>query len=227
MYNGLFNEKHFIAPVDIIDFKVKKLIPSGFYDSNILCNKCDNEIIGSLENYSKIVFYGGKGKAEYFPKIERKINQLNQKYLHLINIDYCKFKLFLLSILWRASISKQKFFESVNLGEHESIIGKMIYDKNPGKSSDYPVGLFILNESKTFPTKMIANPIRIEKNKDLSYLFLLNGLVINFKVQGSGDREFYEHIKIKEDNTMDVFIFDEMNGQEFVDLYLKQKLRYK
>jgi hypothetical protein len=99
MYKGLFNEKHFIAPMDIVKLKVKKLIPTGFYDSNILCEKCDNQIIGNLESYSSIVVGGGKGKAEMYPIFERRINQLNQKYLQLINIDYTKFKLFLLSIM--------------------------------------------------------------------------------------------------------------------------------
>ncbi len=227
MYKGLFDKKHFIAPVDIVELKVKKNIPTGFYDSNILCKKCDNQIIGNLESYSSIVLWGGQGKAESYPIIKRKINQLNQKYLHIINIDYTKFKLFLLSIIWRASISKQKFFESVNLGEQEKKIGKMIYDKNPGKSSDYPVGLFVLNENINSPTKMIANPIKIQTGENLSYLFLINRFVINYKIEGSGDIDFYERIKIKEDNTMNVNIFDEKSSQEFIDTYLKQKLRYK
>lgn len=227
MYKGLFNEKHFIAPVDLIEFKAKKLIPTGSYDSNILCENCDNQIIGNLESYSSIVIWGGQGKAESYPKFEGRLNQLNQKYLHLINIDYTKFKLFLLSVIWRASISKQKIFENVNLGEHERKIGKMIYENNPGKSNVYPVGIFVLSENENSPTKMIANPIKVETEKNLSYLFLINGFVINYKIEGNGDFEFYEQIKIKEDNTMDVCIFDEKHSQEFLDNYLKQKLRYK
>lgn len=224
MYRGLFNEKHFIAPVNLIDLKAKKLISTGFYDSNILCEKCDNQIIGNLESYSSIVIWGGRGNAESFPKIEGRLNQRNQKYLHLYDIDYTKFKLFLLSIIWRASISKQKIFENVNLGIHEVIIGKMIYENNPGKSNDYPVSMFVLNENKNSPTKMIANPIKVN---DLVYHFLINGFVINYKIEGNDDLEFYEQIMIKEDNTMDVYIFDEKDSQEFLDKYLKKKLRYK
>lgn len=103
----------------------------------------------------------------------------------------------------------------------------MIYHNNPGSSSEYPVGLFLFQENKTLPTKLIANPIKIEKDKNLSYLFLINGLVINYKVQGDSDKEFYEQIKIKDDNSMDVYIFDEKHGQEFIDSYLKRKFRYK
>ena len=227
MYFGLFDEKHFIAPLDLIEFKRKKFLPNGFYDSTILCNECDNEIIGRLESYSRIVILGGKGNTENYPKIEKRINQLNHKYLHVVNIDYLKFKLFLLSIIWRASISKHKSFESVYLYEHENIIGKMIYTNDPGKSFDYPVGLFLIEENKILPTKLIAKPIRTVSGENLSYSFLINGLVINYKIQGSGDKEFYDQIAIKEDNTMNVCIFDEKNGTEYIDLYLKRKIRYK
>ncbi len=71
MYYGLFDEKHFIAPIDLIEFKRKKLLPAGFYDYDILCKECDNEVIGKLESYSKIVLYGGKGKVENYPKVEK------------------------------------------------------------------------------------------------------------------------------------------------------------
>lgn len=228
MYKGLFDEKHFIAPLDLIEFKKKKLLPNGFYDSNILCEGCDNKIIGNLESYSSIVIWGGKGNVDSYPTYENKINQLNQKFLYLTNVDYSKFKLFLLSIIWRASISRQKFFDSVSLGEkHENRIAKMIFENTPCESDDYPVGIFVLTENNYSPTKMISNPIKVKKDNDLSYLFLINGLVINFKIEGEDDKEFYDHIKIKENNTMDVYLFDKKDSKEFLDNYLKKKLRYK
>lgn len=226
MYYGLFDEKHFIAHVDLINFKRKDLLPNGFYDSKILCYECDNEIIGQLESYSKIVIYGGKGNSKKYPNYEKRINQLNQKYLLLTNIDYKRFKLFLLSILWRASISNHKFFESVKLNEHEDIIGKMIYNNDPGTTFEYPAGMFIFEENKKLPTKLIAKPIRTESAGNLSYSFLINGLVLNYKIQGNGDKEFYNQIAIKDDNTMNVYIFNEKNGIKFIDLYLKRKIRY-
>src|SRR5665647_2165945 len=82
MYKGLFDENHFIAQIDLIEFKRKRLLPNGFYDSNILCENCDNVILGILESYASIVIWGGKGKPDYYPKFEGKINQLNQKFLH-------------------------------------------------------------------------------------------------------------------------------------------------
>lgn len=227
MYKGLFDEKHFIAPVDLIEFKRKKLQPNGFYDSDILCDDCDRKLLGSLESYSSIVIWGGKARQDQYPAFEKKANQLNQKFLHLTNVNYTKFKLFLLSIIWRASISKQMIFDSVSLGEHEDKIRKMILENDPGRSYEYPVGVFVLTENSNHPTKMIANPIKVKHGDNLSYLFLINGLVINYKIDGEEDKEFYDHIMINENNTMNVYIFDEKGSQEFLDNYLKTKIRYK
>jgi hypothetical protein len=227
MYKGLFDENHFIAQVDLIEFKKKRLLPNGFYDSNILCDNCDNVILGILESYASIVIWGGKGKPEYYPKFEGRINQLNQKFLHLTNIDYTKFKLFLLSIIWRASISKHKMFNSVSLGEHEDSIRKMIIENNPGSKDLYPVGVFMLKQNDKGPTKMISNPLPVKKDKSLIYHFLINGLVINYRIEGLDDQELYDQIAIKEDNTMDIIIFNEKESSEYLDTYFKKKIRFK
>jgi hypothetical protein len=227
MYKGLFDENHFIAPLDLINFKRRKFLPNGFYDSNILCENCDNVILGNLESYANIVIWGSKGSRVCYPKFEKRINGLNQRFLHLTNLDYKKFKLFLLSIVWRASISHHKVFESVSLGEHEDIIRKMLFENNPKSTDNYPVGMFILSKTAKGPTKMIANPIPIKQENSLSYHFLINGLVINYRIEGQADKELYEQIAIKEDNTMDIYIFNEKETTEYLDSYLKKKLRYK
>jgi len=227
MYKGLFDENHFIAPIDLIEFKRKKLLPNGFYDSNILCENCDNKILGNLESYASLVIWGGKGNPDSCAKFEGRTNQLNQKFLHLTNLDYTKFKLFLLSIIWRASISNHKMFNSVSLGEHGDRIRKMIIENNPSSEDNYPVGMFILTQNERGPTKMISNPIPIKKDKSLIYHFLINGLAINYNIEGQADKELYDQITIKENNTMDVFIFNEKESTEYLDSYLKKKLRYK
>jgi hypothetical protein len=227
MYKGLFDENHFIAPFDLIKFERKKLLPNGYYDSNILCENCDNVILGNLESYASFVIWGGQGNPDYYPRFEKRINNLNQRFLHLTNLDYKKFKLFLLSIVWRASVSRNRIFEFVSLGEHEDLIRKMLIENNPGSINDYPVGIFILTQNDRGPTKMISNPIPIKNDKILSYHFLINGLVINYSIAGQADKELYDHITIKENNTMDIFIFNEKESTDYIDCYLKNKLRYK
>lgn len=228
LYHGLFNETHFIATIELEDFKNRKRIPTGVYDKHLLCRDCDNRIIGRFESYARNVLLGCKGNIETQPIIEQRINQLNRKYLHVKNINYSKFKLFLLSILWRASISEQNFFKSIKLSvEHETAIGKMILDNNPKSVNDYPIGLFLFEENTSFNTKLIASPIKIENTKMLSYVFLINGLSIHYKIHGDNDDEFFTQIGLKETGEIDVYIYDEENGKKYFDNYLGYKLRYK
>src|SRR5690606_22273539 len=53
-------------------------------------------------------------------------------------IDYTKFKLFALSVLWRAGVSRNNFFRDVELGPHQEKLRYMLLNDHPGESSEYP-----------------------------------------------------------------------------------------
>lgn len=226
MYEGLFNEKHFIADFDLIGDRGTRFQPNGYYDSNLLCEECDNVLIGRLENYAKIILFGGEGKFSDYHRIEQEVDVLGNTILHIKNIDYQRFKLFLLSVLWRASLSKQKIFRHVNLGNHEEIIRKMIYDSNPGLESEYPIGILLFTPNDICPTKFIANPFPVENEGNLSYIFTINGMIINFKLSGNGELEIYDRLMIKSNNTMDIVVMNEKSSIEYLDIYMKGKFRY-
>jgi hypothetical protein len=57
------------------------------------------------------------------------------------DIDYSRFKLFVLSMLWRASVSSQPFFARIQLGKYEPIIAEMLRNQNPGNFDEFPVVL--------------------------------------------------------------------------------------
>jgi len=122
--------------------KTIKKFQTGEYDRDILCAKCENEVLCQrYEDYAAKVYQLIDSKLKSFKGIKIELitnkNGVNGKYIN--GIDYTKFKLFLLSILWRASISKRDFFDQVKLGnKHEEIIRKMIFDENPKQPEDYP-----------------------------------------------------------------------------------------
>lgn len=227
MYQGLFDKNHFIAPLLLENLSVGKMKPTGFYDSKILCADCDNRIIGSLESYARKVLYGGKGNPDKFHKLVSASSTDGNNLLHFENIDYSKFKLFFLSILWRASISKQKIFNQVELYEHEETIRLMILKNEPKDDLLYPVGLMLLKVNKVAPTKLIVDPAKIEAKGTLSYVFIINGMVIDYNIYGEAFASIFNSIRIREDNTMNILLLNEMNTINYVDNVLKQKLRYK
>ena len=206
MYQGLFDDKHFMVLINMNSPIRKSLKPTGLYDKHILCNKCDGQVIGSLESFAKKVLHGGRGRPENYHRIERGIDQQGYQVLRLENVDYTKFKLFLLSIIWRASISRQPFFKSTALGQYEEVIRGMVLSNSPGEESDFSVGLMRLTKSNTQPTKLIAPPIPIAPdNKNLAYILIVNEIAIFCKIAGKEDSELYEEISIKKDGSMNVY----------------------
>ena len=59
----------------------------------------------------------------------------------IAQFDYKRLKLFFVSLLWRASISTQKFFKRISLGPQESTLRDMILTESPGPPEQYGVTL--------------------------------------------------------------------------------------
>ncbi len=54
-----------------------------------------------------------------------------------VQLDYKNFRLFLLSVLWRSSITEHPFFEHVDLGPHEEVLRQMLLQSDPGDPDQY------------------------------------------------------------------------------------------
>jgi hypothetical protein len=57
------------------------------------------------------------------------------------NLNYDLFVLFLLSVLWRASVSSVGFFEDVDLGPYEERIRELLWNNRAPQPSEYAVML--------------------------------------------------------------------------------------
>lgn len=187
LYQGLFDAKHkmfYFKPFKVgtgEDF-VKR--PStGEYEGGILCHDCEHRVLGQYESYARNIFYSTQLKAHERLHIEKKRTDEEIFIIQVHNIDYRKFKIFLLSILWRASISSRPFFNSVKLGRHEEVIRKMIYEGNAGAFSDFPIFIATYLHNKTVSSDLISQPRRIEiMNSNTSYVFLISGFFYTFYV---------------------------------------------
>lgn len=65
-----------------------------------------------------------------------------------IKVPYTEFKLFQLSILFRASVSTLPSFSSTLLGPHESRIRTMLLTSDPGRQSEYPIIGFVVGDKQ-------------------------------------------------------------------------------
>lgn len=128
MFKSIYDDKHeFILLSSSVKFGRKRK-RKGIHES-LLCLNCDQNIIGKYEDYAAKII-NGDGK-KYF-NVEKTFYGIK-----LININYNLFKLFQLSLIWRASISTNPDLSPISLGPHEDTIRKMLILEKPGKFYDY------------------------------------------------------------------------------------------
>lgn len=225
MYDGLYDENHrFLKfnPKDHFekDDRIYKL-PKGEYESGILCKECDNNIIGKLETYGNLAIYGKGIQNSRAPTIETFRTQSGTLFARASNLDYNQFKLFHLSILWRASISKRDFFKEVNLGPHEEIIGKMILENDPRSATDYPIVFSSFTDGKYLPKALITQPKKARSKEGIRvYIFVISGMIYHFFVgQSSEMPDYIVDETITEDGTATITSIPRGKGWEYIMKY--------
>ncbi|OGL32411.1 hypothetical protein A3E76_02600 [Candidatus Saccharibacteria bacterium RIFCSPHIGHO2_12_FULL_44_22] len=110
------------------DMGKKKRAPTGSYDQDILCRKCDNKL-GVYDNY-----------ALNFINTSKLVDHPTGVGWTISNVDHKKLKLFCMSYLWRASITERKEFNGVSLGnKHEERIRQLLLAGDAGSPDDYTV----------------------------------------------------------------------------------------
>jgi hypothetical protein len=137
------------------------------------------------------------------------------------NIDYKKFKLFLLSILWRASVTKLPVFSEIQLGPHQEKIRKMIFEDDPGEEDDYPVQMWTTVSDKNFPKDCMLQPRTLKLDGHRICLFPISGLFILFFISNHSKKsDVYAHT-IKKVNTINIIDIPAGQGWAFISKYLK------
>lgn len=116
---------------------------NGEYESNILCKECDEGILGKLDDYAAKFIHNG-----FRTKINPRLEIIDSRQCCVIekdpNYDYSRFKLFLLSLLWRGSISSRPFFQNLKLDlEVEEKLRLMIKHSQPGEPDEYACFMYL------------------------------------------------------------------------------------
>ncbi len=171
LYSPGYDEKHRLI-------KIQKNTQKTNYEQKglrekLLCDKCETLLNDRFEKYFDNLWRNN------FPKVASGSELVFKK------LDYTRFKLFLLSILWRASVSKKDAFRKISLGDkHENNIRKMILENNPSNPEIYPVMAQILvhPETNIAIEGVIMSPITNRFDGKISYTFLFGGCSWNYVV---------------------------------------------
>ena len=144
----------------------------GVFDRGILCAGCDGKL-GDLDNYALTV-------CRRFRR-ERIIR--DDGLFELTSVDGDLFATFILSVLWRASVSTRLEVSKVSLGSYEARAGEIIFGAKPLASlPDYQllVGRY-LRTGKFNPAGNFTYPARMTRGLN-GWYFALNGFRILAKL---------------------------------------------
>ncbi|MCG8056928.1 MAG: hypothetical protein JAY94_14700 [Candidatus Thiodiazotropha endolucinida] len=170
VYRPLYDEINRLHVISSQDNERNKYLQKGIREK-LLCNDCER-LLSKNERYVSLVFSGS---------IPIHISG-HSKLIRVEGLDYTKFKLFALSILWRAGVSKHETFEQVNLGSHEIILGSMVLENDPGSPSQYPFLLSPIVLDQELLNGLIVQPTVSRIAGHYAYRFVFAGLAWVFIV---------------------------------------------
>lgn len=220
MFQDLFDEKHRYYEVNISnEYPLKsKTRQSGVYEPDILCSSCDNKKLGGLETYASQALYGG---------IELTIENgaiNSSKYIRIQGLDYSKFKLFLLSVWWRASISNLPVFQHVTLGKHEQTIRNKLLKNDPGNSDEYPCAIFTYLHHENNFQPIIAEPKCSYRDQQQTCAFLIGGNLFIFFTHIDEETEWVRHSCINEHGIMQIVQMSENLSTKVINKFVGMDL---
>ena len=146
-----------------------KFIQKGIRE-HLLCQECETKL-SRYEGYTKRVLL----------KIPEFSRHPSGKFIFLEGVNCEQFKIFQLSILWRASVSQNPMFMNVNLGKHEEKIRCMLNEENPGKFNNYGSFIVIVPNPKKVD-KILLSPMKEKLFGHTGYIFMTGNLFWYFIV---------------------------------------------
>lgn len=147
----------------------------------LLCKDCEQKL-GRWENYAKQAFVDGRALQ---------ITQQKDGVV-LSNLDYKPFKLFLLSLLWRMSVSKLDFFKEVRLGPYEEKIRLALINEDPLQPEQCACSMVVVQLSGKTYSDWIVEPTLARVGGRHVYSLVITGILFNFHV---GEQPLHQSIK--------------------------------
>lgn len=156
----------------------------------LLCQSCEG-FLSEAERYFREVVHLNTGQQ----------NTLSDNGLQIFGLDYKKVRTFILSILWRMSISSLPEFSGVSLGaSEEKRIQEGLRHRDVTDIDDFSCAVAIVIPNDGSVTPMVGPTIRSAKNGDQVCLILAHACLFTYVIKG--DDQLVKNDAIRKDGTM-------------------------
>jgi len=175
-YTTLYNKKGHFKPINVNSSLLGKAYQNGFKEE-LLCEECDRDIIGKYDEYAKNLFFSIAN--DKYKNINK--TRICSDIFILKGVNYKITKLFLLSLLWRMSVTSLEVFAEYKISDYEEEIRDIIYKGKEVHSTYIPIAIskmLIGNEYKndvlmTFPGFEYINKIARKR-------IVIKGIVVDY-----------------------------------------------
>ncbi|WP_240532451.1 hypothetical protein [Moritella marina] len=189
----------------------------------LLCHRCEQFLSSSYEQYGTRLFKNPKGVVKKEDSIE------------FSNFEYERFYLYLLSILWRASVSKLPEFSEVDLpSELANILRSCIEAESPKINDNLSIDDFfrvsvyrLIDSTNTLEDKVIKGLlttfIQTTNEKDETvYYFTVDGFLIKYVFTvGANENDVKtskNHGQLEKDSTVNMLKAEITDFPELVEM---------
>lgn len=208
MYTPLYDDKHRFHVVSASEPGRKKREQKGLREK-LLCQECETKL-SVYERYVSQVFSGAIPAQ----------SERNGDLVKIKGLDYTHFKLFGLSILWRAGVSRNKYFEKVRLGPHEESLRKLVAENNPGNPDQYGFFLSPIVHNGQEVKDLMVQPTYSRLGGHLCYRFVFGGLVWVFVVSTHSPPKVFRNTFINLEGEM-LMLVSELSELTFIHRTMK------
>ena len=132
-YEDVYDKKHHRAVLVSMENPKLKLIQKGIREK-LLCRDCEQKLSKWESILKRDLIDIGNQKSEFL-----NISHVDEDLFKVEGIRYKEFKLAILSILWRMSITSDPFFKSYKLGAYEEKLRQRLLDENVADEKKYPI----------------------------------------------------------------------------------------
>lgn len=202
MYTPLYDEVHRFHVLSA-SVRTRRYVQKGLRE-RLLCKSCE-ALLSPYEKYVSEVLTGR------IPITSARSGDL----VELKGLDYKKFRLFGLSVLWRAGVSSLPMFANVNLGPHEDPLRKQLIAEDPGVPHQYSFFLAPLVRGDKLIEDVMVQPTRARLDGHLCYRFVFGGLIWVFVVSSHRPPAVFRNAFINEDGRM-LMLVSEITDVGFV-----------
>ncbi len=179
-------------------------LPTGWYDPEILCERCDGRVLGPLDNYG-VEFLRAVDQYHVHPPAPNGARLASRP-----GADPIRLKSFLLSVLWRAAISGLPDFEGVSLGPFEPELRQRIIDGSTHSVDDFATMVTWCDDD---PGELISLPHRIRFRGGVrAYILHVGRHSAVIKVDSRRAPEFIRPLLLDSDRAVTVLVDSVIEG---------------